>query len=160
MQIWVDADACPQAIREILSRTAERLRLPLYLVANRRMSTARSRYVKTILVSRGLDVADSEIVARLLPGDLVVTADIPLAARVIDKGGQALDPRGEFYTKANIGERLSMRNFMDTLRGSGVETGGPAVFGKKDCQNFANQLDRFLTRRLASAGGGRPGGPL
>jgi len=152
MQIWVDGDACPKAIKEILFRAAERLRISLQVVANRRLVLPRSRYIKSVLVSAGLDVADLEIVKMLVPGDLVITADIPLASQVIEKGGHALDPRGEFYSEANIGERLSMRNFMNELRGSGVETGGPSSLAKKDHQNFANQLDRFLTRHVVAPG--------
>ena len=156
LKIWVDADACPRAIREILFRAAERLRLPLFLVANRQLAALRSPFVRVIVVSHGPDEADSEIVNRLAAGDLVVTADIPLAARVVAKGGFALDPRGEFYSQETIGERLSLRDFLDSLRGSGVETGGPAAFASRDCQNFASQLDRFLARQLACAAGSRP----
>ncbi|MEW6612853.1 MAG: YaiI/YqxD family protein [Pseudomonadota bacterium] len=146
MQIWVDADACPGAIKEILFRAAERMPVPLTLVANQPLRTPPSRYIKTIQVSGGFDVADNEIAKRVQPGDLVVTADIPLAAAVIERGGHALSPRGEFYTPDNIRERLSLRNFMDELRGSGVNTGGPAAFSQSDRQAFANQLDRWLAR--------------
>ncbi|MEW5792127.1 MAG: YaiI/YqxD family protein [Pseudomonadota bacterium] len=146
MQIWVDADACPGAIKEILFRAAERMPVPLTLVANQPLRTPPSRYIKTIQVSGGFDVADDEIAKRVQPGDLVVTADIPLAAAVIERGGHALSPRGEFYTPDNIRERLSLRNFMDELRGSGVNTGGPAAFSQSDRQAFANQLDRWLAR--------------
>jgi uncharacterized protein YaiI (UPF0178 family) len=146
MQIWVDADACPKVIKEILFRAAERLRVSLTLVANRPLQTPPSRYIKAIQVPAGFDVADNQIVRKLEHGDLVVTADIPLAAEVVEKGGHALDPRGEFYTIGNIGERLAMRNFMDELRSSGVDTGGPSSFGQSDRQAFANQLDRFLAK--------------
>jgi len=145
--IWVDADACPAAIKEILYRTAERLQIPLTLVANQFLRTPPSAWIRAIQVPGGFDVADAEIVARVQPGDLVITADIPLAAAVIGKSAHALDPRGELYTQDTIRERLSMRNFMDELRGSGVETGGPPGFSLSDRQAFANQLDRFLARR-------------
>ncbi|MBA1443731.1 MAG: YaiI/YqxD family protein [Chromatiales bacterium] len=148
MQIWVDADACPKVIKEILYRAAERVQIPLILVANQPLSTPPSRYIKTIRVGSGFDVADNEIVKRLLPGDLVITADIPLAAEIIEKGGNAINPRGERYTESNIKQRLSMRNFMDELRGSGVDTGGPPSFNHGDRQAFANQLDRFLKQAL------------
>ncbi|NOQ65962.1 MAG: YaiI/YqxD family protein [Desulfobacterales bacterium] len=146
MQIWVDADACPNVIKEILFRAAERLQIHLILVANTTLRTPPSRYVSSIRVGAGLDVADNAIVKEMEPGDLVITADIPLASEVIGKGGHALNPRGEFYSKENIEERLTMRNFMDELRGSGVNTGGPATLNQKDKQAFANQLDRFLAR--------------
>ena len=144
MQIWVDADACPNVIKEILFRAAERLHIPLNLVANKFLRTPPSRYVKSIRVGAGLDVADNKIVREMVFGDLVITADIPLAAEVIGQGGHALNPRGEFYSKENIEERLTMRNFMDELRETGVNTGGPATLSRKDRQAFANQLDRFL----------------
>jgi uncharacterized protein YaiI (UPF0178 family) len=146
MQIWVDADACPNVIKEILFRAAERARVSLTLVANQPMRTPPSRFIKTIQVPGGFDVADNRIVQQLEPGDLVITADIPLAALVIGEGGHALNPRGEFYTTENIRERLALRNFMDELRQTGVNTGGPAVLGLSDRQAFANQLDRFLTK--------------
>jgi uncharacterized protein YaiI (UPF0178 family) len=146
MQIWVDADACPNVIKEILFRAATRAHVSLTLVANQLLRTPPSPYIKAIQVPSGFDVADSKIVQQLQPGDLVITADIPLAALVIEKGGHALNPRGEFYTKENIGERLTMRNFMDDLRNTGVNTGGPAVLSLTDRQAFANQLDRFLTK--------------
>ena len=147
MQIWVDADACPRMIKEILFRAADRKQLPLTLVANQPLRTPDSPYIKTMVVAAGFDVADDRIVELLKPGDLVITADIPLAAAAIRKGGHALNPRGEFYTPDNIQERLAVRNMLDELRGSGVETKGPAVLGQADRQAFANQLDRFLTRR-------------
>ncbi len=148
MKIWVDADACPGGIKEILFRVSERAQLPLILVANHAMRTPPSKLVKFIQVPQGFDVADNEIVKRLSPGDLVITADIPLAAEVIERGGQALNPRGELYTSENINARLSMRDFMDSLRSSGVNTGGPSPLGPKDQQAFANQLDRIITKYL------------
>jgi uncharacterized protein YaiI (UPF0178 family) len=147
MQIWVDADACPVPIREILFRAAERRRIPLILVANQPLQTPRSRHVRAIRVSGGFDAADNRIVQDLQSGDLVITADIPLAAAVIEKGGHALSPRGELCTRDNIRQRLSMRNFMDELRSTGVATGGPAPLGQRDRKAFADELDRFLTRR-------------
>ncbi|MCE5180654.1 MAG: YaiI/YqxD family protein [Betaproteobacteria bacterium] len=148
MQIWVDADACPAVIKEILFRTAERRQVPLILVANQPLRTPPSRHIRTIQVPGGFDVADDRIVQEIAAGDLVISADIPLAAAVIAKGGHVLNPRGEFYSEENIRERLTMRNFMDELRGSGVNTGGPAAFSQSDRQNFANQLDRFLTKNM------------
>jgi uncharacterized protein len=145
MKIWVDADACPVVIKEIIFRAAERTRTQVTLVANQYIATPRSHYIHSIQVSQGFDVADNEIVKRMVPGDLVITADIPLASDVIDKGGHALNPRGEMYTTDNIKSRLSMRDFMETLRASGVDTGGPAALNQSDRQAFANQLDRFLT---------------
>lgn len=149
MQIWVDGDACPKVIKEILYRAAERKQIPLILVANRLLRTPPSPLIRAMRVESGLDVADKAIVEAMQAGDLVITADIPLAAEVIGQGGHALNPRGEFYSKENIEERLSMRNFMDQLRESGVETGGPDGLNKKDRQVFANQLDRFLTRHAS-----------
>ncbi len=146
-RIWVDADACPGVIKDILFRAAERTQVELVLVANQWLRTPPSRFIRSIQVPGGPDVADAEIVDRLVPGDLVVTQDIPLAALVLDKGGVALNPRGELYTADNMSERLSMRNFMDELRGSGVQTGGPAAFHARDRQAFANQLDRWLAQR-------------
>jgi len=146
MQIWVDADACPNVIKDILFRAATRAHVSLTLVANQLLRAPPSPYIKALQVPSGFDVADSKIVQQLQSGDLVITADIPLAALVIEKGGHALNPRGEFYTKENIGERLTMRNFMDDLRNTGVNTGGPALLSLTDRQAFANQLDRFLTK--------------
>jgi len=146
-QIWVDADACPGAIKEILFRAAERERIPVTLVANQYLRTPPSRFVRAVQVPSGLDVADNEIVQRVAAGDLVVTQDIPLAALVIDKGALAIDPRGELHTPETIAQRLGMRNFMDELRGSGVDTGGHAPFHARDRQAFANQLDHWLTQR-------------
>ncbi|MDH3346608.1 MAG: YaiI/YqxD family protein [Desulfobulbaceae bacterium] len=145
MHIWVDADACPKPIKEILYRLAERISVSLTLVANKPLRTPPSRFIKTVVVGAGFDVADNEIVKRMQEGDLVITADIPLAGEVINKNGHALNPRGEFYSKETIGERLSMRNFMADLRDTGLNTGGPAALGRKDLQSFANQLDRFVT---------------
>ncbi len=146
MQIWVDADACPNVIKEILFRAAERVKIPLILVANKILRTPPSPYIRSILVGAGFDVADNAIVKEMKSGDLVITADIPLASEVIGKGGHALNPRGEFYSKENIEERLTMRNFMDELRDGGVNTDGPSTLNQKDRQAFANQLDRFLAR--------------
>ncbi len=144
MQIWVDADACPNVIKEILFRAAERVRVEVILVANAPLRTPRSQFVRAIQVPGGFDVADNHIVEQVQRGDLVVTADIPLAAAVIERGAQALNPRGELYTPDNIRERLNMRDFMDTLRGSGVNTGGPPALSARDSQAFASQLDRIL----------------
>lgn len=144
MRIWVDADACPNAIKEILFRAAERVQAPLVLVANKLLRTPPSLYIRAVRVGNGLDVADQRIVCDMEPGDLVITADIPLAAEVIGRGGHALNPRGEWYSRENIEERLAMRNFMDQLRGAGVNTGGPDNLSPKDRQAFANRLDQFL----------------
>jgi uncharacterized protein YaiI (UPF0178 family) len=146
MQILVDADACPRVIKEILFRAAERRQIVLTLVANRLLSTSPSRFIRALQVPTGFDVADNKIVELAGTGDLVITADIPLAAAVIARGAYALSPRGEFYAKENIEERLTMRNFMETLRGSGVETGGPAAFSQGDRQVFSNHLDKFLAK--------------
>lgn len=148
MQIWVDADACPSVIKDILFRVADRLQIQVTLVANKLLRTPPSRFVKAIQVPAGFDVADNEIVRLTEPGDLVVTGDIPLASDVLEKGGFALNPRGEFYTKDNIQQFLTMRSFMDELRSSGVETGGPAAFSQADTRNFANQLDRHLAKNF------------
>lgn len=149
MKIWVDADACPVVIKDILYRAARRTEVSMTLVANQPLSVPRSPYINTLQVGAGFDVADNEIVRRLDAGDLVITADIPLAAEVIDKGGHALNPRGELYTRENIGARLNMRDFMDTMRASGVQTGGPPALSKTDRQTFANALDRFLAQHSA-----------
>ncbi|KAF0190881.1 MAG: hypothetical protein FD165_2342 [Gammaproteobacteria bacterium] len=149
MQIWVDADACPRVIKEILFRAAERVKVSLTLVANHSLATPPSGYVRFLQVPSGIDVADNEIVKRLAAGDLVITGDIPLAAEIIKKGGHALSPRGELYSVDTIQERLNMRGFLDTLRASGVTTGGPAVISQADRQSFGNQLDRFLIRYTA-----------
>ncbi len=146
MQIWVDADACPRVIKEILYRAAERKKVQLTLVANQPLTTPASPYIRSMVVGAGFDVADDKIVELLQPGDLVITADIPLAAAAIKKTGHALNPRGEFYTPDNIQERLAVRNMLDELRGCGVETGGPAAFSQADRQTFANRLDQFLAK--------------
>jgi uncharacterized protein YaiI (UPF0178 family) len=142
----VDADACPAAVKEILYRAAERARLSLTLVANQALRVPASPFIRSLQVPRGFDVADNEIARRVEAGDLVVTADIPLAAAVIERGGHALDPRGELYSPDTIRERLTMRDFMDELRASGVQTGGPPPLSHGDRQRFANQLDRLLAK--------------
>jgi uncharacterized protein len=147
MKIWVDADACPKAVKEILYRVAERTEISLTLVANSPLHLPHSSFIHLIQVGSGLDIADDEIADKCEAGDLVITADIPLAARVVEKGAQALDPRGTIYDKNNIGQVLSMRNFMDELRGGGVETGGPSRFGQKEKFSFANALDKFIAQR-------------
>jgi uncharacterized protein YaiI (UPF0178 family) len=149
-QIWVDADACPVVVREILFRAAQRTGVTMTLVANKPLRIPPIPGVQSLQVSAGFDAADKRIVELMGPGDLVVTADVPLAAAVIDKGGTALNPRGELYTPENVRERLSVRNFLDELRGSGVNTGGPAAIGPREKQSFANQLDRWLARRARS----------
>jgi uncharacterized protein YaiI (UPF0178 family) len=146
MKIWVDADACPVVIKEILYRAAKRTGTQLTLVANQPLSVPPSPLIKTVQVASGFDVADNEIVQRADVGDLVITADIPLAAEIIEKGAHALNPRGELYTTENIKARLNMRDFMDTLRSSGVQTGGPKEFSQSDRQAFANALDRMLAK--------------
>lgn len=147
MQIWVDADACPNMIKEVLFRVADRLEVQVTLVANKLLRTPPSRFIRAIQVPAGFDVADNEIVRLLEEGDLVITGDIPLAADVLEKGGRPLNPRGEFYTLDNIQQYLTMRTFMDELRSSGVDTGGPSTFSQGDTRAFANQLDRFLTQQ-------------
>lgn len=147
MKIWVDADACPGVIKDILFRAANRTGTLLTLVANQALQVPASPFIRTIRVGSGFDIADNEIVKQVEEGDLVVTADIPLAAEVIEKGGHALNPRGELYTTENIRARLNMRDFLDTMRASGVNTGGPAAIGQRDRQAFANSLDRFLARQ-------------
>ena len=146
MQILVDADACPKVIKDILFRAAERRQMQVTLVANKLLYCPPSQYIRAMQVPAGFDVADNKIAELVETGDLVITADIPLAAQVIARGGHALNPRGEFYTKDTIQERLTMRNFMDNLRGSGVDTGGPPALSQRDRQEFANQLDRFLAK--------------
>lgn len=146
MHIWVDADACPAIIKDILFRAAQRTHIPMTLVANAPMRIPSLPNIRFMQVAAGADVADKHIVELLEPCDLVITADIPFAAAVIEKGGHAINPRGELYTKDNIRERLSMRNFMDELRSNGVDTGGPAALGPRDKQAFANSLDALLTR--------------
>ncbi len=147
-RIWVDADACPVAIKEILFRAAQRTQVHVTLVANHALRTPPSPYIRSIQVPGGFDVADNEIAAQVAPSDLVVTQDIPLAAAVIEKGALAIHPRGELYTTDTIKQRLSMRNFMEELRGAGVDTGGPAALHPRDKQAFANQLDRWLAQRV------------
>lgn len=146
MQIWVDADACPGVIKEIIYRAAERKQIKTTLVANQMLRTPPSKFIRAIQVASGFDVADAHIVDQLSTGDLVVTADIPLAAQVIERGAHAINPRGELYSTATIRERLNMRDFMEGLRAAGIETGGPAAFSQADRQAFANQLDRFLAK--------------
>lgn len=148
MTIWVDADACPVVIKEILFRAATRTGEPLTLVANQYIRVPPAPNIRTVQVPAGFDVADNEIVKRLVAGDLVITADIPLAAEAIEKGALALSPRGELHTAEDIGARLNMRDFMDTMRSSGVDVGGgPPPLSQADRQNFANQLDRWLAQR-------------
>lgn len=149
-RIWVDADACPVAIKEILFRAAERTQVQVTLVANHALRTPPSPYIRSIQVPGGFDVADNEIAGQVAPGDLVVTQDIPLAAAVIDKGALAIHPRGELYTPDTIKQRLTMRNFMEELRSSGVDTGGPSALHPRDKQAFANQLDRWLAQRSSA----------
>lgn len=146
MKIWVDADACPVVVKEILFRSTERTKIMTTLVANQFLRTPSSPYIKTMQVPGGFDVADNRIVQELYEGDLVITADIPLAAQVVEKGGHALNPRGELYTSANIKERLAMRNLMEELRGNGVDISGPAAFNLADRQAFAAALDKFIAK--------------
>ncbi|OZA30386.1 MAG: DUF188 domain-containing protein [Hydrogenophilales bacterium 17-61-9] len=147
MQIWVDADACPVAIKEILFRVAERVKLPLTLVANRLLRVPPSPYIRALQVPMGFDVADRHIEQVAEAGDLVITADIPLAAALVEKGAFVINPRGELYSTDNIRERLAMRDMLEALRGAGVETPGPATFSQADRQAFARQLDRLLARK-------------
>jgi hypothetical protein len=146
MHIWVDADACPVVIKEILFRAAERKQIPMTLVANKPMHTPKSPYITARQVGHGFDVADDYIVEQVQPGDVVITADIPLAADVLDKGAHAINPRGERYSPETIRQKLGMRDFMDTLRSSGIQTGGPPPLNQTDRRNFANELDRLLAR--------------
>jgi uncharacterized protein YaiI (UPF0178 family) len=152
MRIWVDADACPGPVRDILLRAVQRLKVPAVFVANKRLSLPRSEYVSTVQVGAGLDVADTHIAAEAEEGDLAVTQDIPLAALLVAKGVVVMDPRGELFSEENIAERLSLRNFMQELRDSGVMTGGPGGFAAQDKQRFAATLDRELTRLLKTRG--------
>jgi uncharacterized protein YaiI (UPF0178 family) len=147
MRIWVDADACPRVIKDILYRAAERRKISLILVANSRFDVPKSEFIEFMRVGAGFDKADLAIVEQARDGDLVITTDIPLAAGVIEKGGLGLSPRGELFTQDNIRSRLTMRDFLDEMRGSGVMTGGPAALSARDRQEFANQLDRLLTAR-------------
>lgn len=146
MRIWVDADACPVVIKEILYRAAERKHILLTLVANKALQTPKSPYITTRQVGHGFDVADDYIASQVQPGDVVITADIPLAAEVLDKGANAINPRGERYSPETIRQKLGMRDFMDTLRGSGIQTGGPPPLNQTDRRNFANELDRLLAK--------------
>lgn len=146
MKIWVDADACPRVVKDILFRLADRKEIAVTFVTNQWLRLPTSNFIELIRVGQGADVADDEIVNKCECGDLIITADIPLAARVVEKGALALDPRGKMYDKNNIGQILDMRNFMDNLRSNGVETGGPAGFGQKERFKFANELDRFIAQ--------------
>jgi len=148
MQIWVDADACPNPVKEILFRAAERREVAVTLVANQFLRTPPSRFIRAVQVASGFDIADNHIVTALGAGDLVITADIPLAAEVIERGAHAINPRGEYYTSNNIRQRLAMRDFMETMRSSGVVTDGPSSYSQVDRKAFADALDRFLTRHL------------
>lgn len=148
MKIWIDADACPRVIKEIIFRASDRLRIPVCLVANKNLAKHETHLVESIVVGEGFDVADDYIADHAAPEDLVITADIPLAARIVAKGGVALDPRGELYTEENVGERLSMRDLMMELRAGGFVQGGPSQFGLTDRQRFASSLDRQLTRMI------------
>ena len=147
MRIWVDGDACPVVIKELLFRAAVRVKVLVTVVANEKLRVPVSEFIQTLVVGGGPNVADKRIVELVEAGDVVVTADVPLAAHVVQKGGLAINPRGELYTAENIGERITMRNLMDELRGNDLVTGGPAPFGTKDKQAFANQLDRLLAKR-------------
>ncbi|WP_341939605.1 YaiI/YqxD family protein [Marinimicrobium sp. C2-29] len=147
MQIWIDADACPVVVKEILCRAASRWKVPLTFVANRPISVPPSPFIKTRQVSSGFDVADNEIVRLLEPDDLVITQDIPLAAEVVEKGGAAMSPRGEPFTRENVRQRLAVRNMMEERRNAGEVTGGPAGFSSADRKQFADQLDRWLQKR-------------
>jgi uncharacterized protein len=147
MKIWVDADACPVVIKEIIFKAADRTQVLTTLVANHFVRTPPSKYISFVQVNSGFDVADDEIVKRIAEGDLVITSDIPLADEVVTKKAYALSPRGELYTKENIKSRLNIRDFMDTMRASGVNTGGPSALSQSDRQNFANHLDRLLSQR-------------
>ncbi|MBC8018413.1 MAG: YaiI/YqxD family protein [Verrucomicrobia bacterium] len=148
MKIWIDADACPRVIKEIVFRAAERLQVPVCLVANTSLQKHHTALVTSVVVADGFDVADDYIAEHATPQDLVVTADIPLAARIVEKGALGLDPRGELYSEENVGERLSMRDLMQELRGTGMIQGGPGQFSNTDRQRFASSLDRVLTRML------------
>lgn len=151
MKIWVDADACPAPVKEILVRAAQRCKVVITFVANQAIRLPPSPYLRAIQVGKGFDVADHYIVEQVEPGDMVITQDIPLAAEVIAKDACAMNPRGEHYTKETIGQRLNMRDFMDTMRSSGVMTGGPAAYSQQDRQAFANTLDRWLTANVKSS---------
>ncbi len=146
MEIYVDADACPTPVKDILYRVAKRTQLPVTFVANTRLTIPRDNKIRMVQVAKGFDVADNYILNHLSKGDLVITADIPLAAEIIDAGGHALNPRGELYTAQNIRSRLNIRDFMETMRGSGIQIGGPPPISKRDRMTFANALDRFITK--------------
>lgn len=147
MKIWVDADACPVPVKEILFRAAERQKIEVILVANQRLSTPQSAFIRMLQVEQGFDVADNEIVKRIVAGDLLISADIPLASEVLEKGALVITPRGERYTEDNIKARLNIRDFMETLRSSGIQSGGQPAYSHTDRQMFANQLDRILAKR-------------
>ncbi|EQC43820.1 YaiI/YqxD family protein [Bacteriovorax sp. Seq25_V] len=147
-KIWIDADACPKVIKEVVYKTCARTGVPVTLVANSYMTIPHSPLIRLIQVEQGADVADSYIVEHLEADDIIITADIPLASLVVEKGALAINPRGELYTEENISERLSMRDFMQDLRDSGMQTGGPAPFGPKDKESFANSLNKILTKKL------------
>lgn len=147
-RIWIDADACPRAVKDIIYRAAERTRTPTILVANSGMSIPRSQYVTMVVVGKGLDVADDHIAENVMDADLVVTADVPLADKVVSKGALAINPRGELYTAANVKEKLSLRDFMQDLRSGGLVSGGPPALSASDVQKFANAFDRELTKKL------------
>jgi len=146
MQIWVDADACPVTVKEILYRAAERTQISVTLVANQPLRIPRSPWIHSKQVSQGFDVADDYIAQQAQSGDIVITADIPLAAEVLQKGAHAINPRGERYSHDTINQILGMRDFMDTLRSSGIQTGGPPPLSQTDRRNFANELDRLLAK--------------
>lgn len=148
LKIWVDADACPRAVKDIIFKASLRLRVPLCLVANSYLALPSEPLFSSVQVQKGADIADMYIFENITAKDLVITADIPLAARVVEKGATAINPRGEVYTEENVSERLSMRDFMQGLRDNGVDTGGPKPFGPKDKERFANSIDRILTRML------------
>lgn len=148
MKIWVDADACPVAIKEIIFRAAQRAKIETTLVANHNIRVPLSPYIKSYRVPAGFDKADDEIVQRIAADDLVITADIPLASEILDKKAKALNPRGEMYSQATIKAKLGMRDFMETMRASGVHTGGPASLNQTDKRNFANELDKVITAYL------------
>lgn len=151
LKIWVDADACPKVIKEILFRAADRARIPVIFVANQWLPLPLSAFIRLVQVEPGPDIADDKIAGKCEAGDLVITADIPLAARTVEKGAVVLDPRGKIYSRDNIGQILNMRDFMDSLRGSGIETGGPNSLGQRERLAFANELDKYLTLRKAES---------
>jgi uncharacterized protein YaiI (UPF0178 family) len=148
MKIWIDADACPKMVKEVIFKASFRLKIPVTLVANSYMAVPQGGQINSIQVEKGADIADFYIVDNVTDKDLVITADIPLAALIVEKGATAINPRGELYTEENVRERLSMRDFMKDLRDSGVDTGGPSSFGPKDKENFANSLNRLLTKMM------------